>query len=60
MIGREDLQPIEEERDELVIEPQIDAIKKRKPMYVDMAKQQGREEHKHLDDDEFYLPGEVE
>lgn len=29
-------------------------------MFVDFQKQYGREEVKHLDDDEYYLPGDVE
>jgi hypothetical protein len=29
MIGREDLQKIDEEKEELILEPDIDAIKKR-------------------------------
>jgi hypothetical protein len=44
MIGREELHKIDEEREELIIEPDIDVIRKRKPMFVDMAKDRGREE----------------
>jgi len=44
MIGREELQKIDEEKEELILEPDINVIKTRKPMYVDMAKAHGREE----------------
>jgi hypothetical protein len=44
MIGREDLQKIDEEKEELILEPDIDVIKKRQPVFVDMAKDRGREE----------------
>ncbi len=61
MTGREDLQKIDEEKEELILEPDIDVIKKRQPVFVDMAKDRGREEQKVcLDDDEYYMPGEVD
>ena len=62
MLGRADpLQKIDEEQEELILEPDIDVIKKRQPMFVDMAKDRGREEAKvNLDDDEYYLPGAVD
>ena len=54
-IGRDTgLHPINEE-DELIIEPNFDAIKKRQPVFVDIGKQTGREELKTLDDNEVYV-----
>ena len=40
---------------ELIIEPNIDVIKKRKVFLVDFDKQVGREEKKHVDDEEVYV-----
>ena len=41
---------------ELLLEPNIDAIRKRKQfLVVDFDKQIGREERKHIDDDEYYV-----
>lgn len=59
MIGRDDLYKIDEEAEELILAPDIDLIKKRIPIFVDMAKDRGREEQKiDLDKDEYYLPGD--
>lgn len=44
MIGRDDLYKIDEEAEELILAPDIDLIKKRIPIFVDMAKDRGREE----------------
>lgn len=62
MLGREDtLQKIDEEQEELILEPDIAVIKKRQPMFVDMGKDRGREDGKvDLDADEYYLPGDPE
>lgn len=43
---------------ELLIEPNPDVIKKRMVNFVVMDKQVGREEKKHLDDDEYYVNNE--
>ncbi|CDW74037.1 UNKNOWN [Stylonychia lemnae] len=41
---------------ELILEPNIDVIRKRKQfLVVDFDKQVGREERKHIDDDEYYV-----
>ena len=39
----------------MILEPNIDVIRKRKVNFVDFDKQIGREEKKHLDDDEYYV-----
>ena len=41
--------------EELIVEPNIDVIRKRKIFLVDFDKQTGREEQKHVDDDEYYV-----
>ncbi len=41
--------------EELMLEPNIDAVKKRVPNLVNMEKQKGREEAKKLDDDEYFV-----
>lgn len=43
------------EEDELIIDPNIDAVRKRQPVFVDIGKQIGREERKTLDDDEVFF-----
>ena len=59
MLGRQDLEPIQEEKEELILEPRIEAIRTKVPFFADFSKQLGREEQKHLDDDEHYLPPDL-
>ena len=40
---------------ELILEPNIDAVRKRQQFLVDMNRQVGREEKKHVDDEEVYV-----
>ena len=57
-IGRGDDRPDLADADnhaELVIEPNIDVIRKRVPFLANFEKQKGREETKHVDDDDVYV-----
>ena len=44
----------EDDAEELILEPDRDYLKKPIKGFVDFEKQRGREETKHLDDDEMY------
>ena len=55
-LGRPDPAQADDDYDEqLVLEPDIDVIRKRQPTAPDFAKQLGRESPKRLDDDEQYI-----
>lgn len=56
MRGREELNPIKEVDEELILEPVLDLVRKRQPFFANFDKYTGREEKKTLDDDEYYLP----
>lgn len=58
MLGRPEPYPIRDENDigeELILEVNLDAVRKKVPNAPDFSKYTGREEAKRLDDDEVYV-----
>lgn len=56
MRGREELNPIKEVDEEMILEPVLDLVRNRQPFFAVFDKQLGRKETKEPDQDEFQIP----